>query len=146
MTSTSFKIKDRILALDIGDKRIGVAVSDPFGFFAVEVGLILRDNDTKAIEKIENYCKDYKVKKIVAGLPYNMDGTLGSQAEKTIKFMEKLSKEYEIIYQDERLTSFEAEEILKKEKKKYTKNKGLVDIKSACLILESYLGGQNGRN
>lgn len=140
------ELKDRILGLDIGDKRIGVAVSDPFGLFAVEVGLILRDNDKHAIEQIEKYCNDYKVKKIIAGLPYNMDGTLGEQAKKTIKFIEKLSEFYEIIYQDERLTSFEAEEILKREKKKYTRNKGLIDIKSACLILESYLGEQNGRN
>lgn len=134
------ELKERILGLDVGDKRIGVAVSDPFGLFASEVGVVIRDNDTRAIEEIKKYCETYKVKKIVSGLPYNMDGTLGEQAKKTMKFMEKLSEIYEIIYKDERLTSFEAEEILKKEGKKYTKNKGLVDVKSACLILQSYLG------
>lgn len=138
------ELKERILGLDVGDKRIGVAVSDPFGLFASEVGVIIRDNDNKAIDSIINYCETYKVKKIVAGLPYNMDGTVGVQAEKTLQFMKKLEKSYEIIYKDERLTSFEAEEILKKEKKKYTKNKGLVDVKAACLILQSYLGEQNG--
>ena len=74
-----------------------------------------------------------------------MDGTKGAQAEKTIKFIENLSNHYEIVYIDERLSSFEAEEILKKEKKKYTKNKGLVDMKAACLILQTYLGEQNDK-
>ncbi len=138
------EIKDRILGLDIGEKRIGVAISDPFGLFSSALGVILRVTDDMAIEEIKKYCQTYNVKKIVAGLPYNMDGTLGFQAQKTLKFMSKLEKFYEIIYKDERLTSFEAEEILKKEKKKYTKNKGLVDAKAACLILQSYLGEQNG--
>ncbi len=138
------ELKDRILGLDVGDKRIGVAISDPFGLFSSPLGVVVRDNDDKAIEKIVEYCKTYGVKKIVAGMPYNMDGTVGVQGEKTLKFMNKLEKKYEIVYKDERLTSFEAEEILKKEKKKYTKNKGLVDVKAACLILQSYLGEQNG--
>ncbi|MDO5438275.1 MAG: Holliday junction resolvase RuvX [bacterium] len=138
------ELKDRILGLDVGDKRIGVAVSDPFGLFASEVGVVTRENDNRAIEEIKKYCENYKVKKIVVGLPYNMDGSMGSQAEKTLKFIQKLENLYEIVYKDERLTSFEAEEILKKEKKKYTKNKGLVDVKAACLILQSYLGEQNG--
>ncbi len=137
------EIKKRILGLDIGDKRIGVSISDPFGLFATGVGVIIRDNDKKAAEEIKKYCKLYEVEKIVSGLPYNMDGTLGKQAQKTMDFMKSLSDDYEIIYRDERLTSFEAEEILKKEKKKYTKDKGLVDIKAACLILQSYLGEQN---
>ena len=137
------EIKKRILALDVGDKRIGVAVSDPFHLFASEVGVVYRDNDKKALAEIEVICEKYQVETIVSGLPYNMDGSLGAQAEKTINFVDRLSEKYNVIYRDERLTSFEAEEILKKEKKKYTKNKGLVDVKSACLILQSYLGEQN---
>lgn len=137
------EIKKRILGLDIGDKRIGVAVSDPFGLFASEVGVIYRDNDKKALAEIIQICEKYQVETIVSGLPYNMDGTLGEQAKKTVDFMDRLSDKYSVLYRDERLTSFEAEEILKKEKKKYTKNKGLVDVKSACLILQSYLGEQN---
>lgn len=138
------ELKERILGLDIGDKRIGVAVSDPFGLFSTEVGVILREDDKKALSEIIKYCETYNVKTIVAGLPYNMDGTIGIQGNKTLNFMSKLPSEFEIIYKDERLTSFEAEEILKKEKKKYTRNKGLVDVKAACLILQSYLGEQNG--
>ncbi len=138
------ELKERIIALDVGDKRVGVAVSDPFGLFASALGVVTRENDSRAIEIIEKYCKTYNVKKIVCGLPYGMDGTLGVQAKKTLLFIEPLKNNYEIIYKDERLTSFEAEEILKKEKKKYTKNKGLVDVKAACLILQSYLGEKNG--
>lgn len=137
------ELKKRIICLDVGDKRIGVAVSDPFGLFASEVGLILRTSDDAALSEIKNYCKQYNTNKILSGLPYNMDGSIGEQAQKTVKFMEKLGEGFEVIYRDERLTSFEAEEILKKEKKKYTKNKGLVDMKSACIILQSYLGEQN---
>lgn len=138
------EIKERVLALDVGDKRIGVAVSDPFFLFATGLKIIIRENDNKALEEIKEICQTYKIKKIVVGLPYNMDGTIGAQAKKTVKFTEKLKNDFEIIYRDERLTSFEAEEMLKKENKKYTKNKGLVDIKAACIILQSYIGEQNG--
>ena len=138
------EINERVSALDVGDKRIGVAVSDPFFLFATGLKVIIRENDNKALEEIKEICQTYKIKKIVVGLPYNMDGTIGAQAKKTVKFTEKLENDFEIIYRDERLTSFEAEEMLKKENKKYTKNKGLVDIKAACIILQSYIGEQNG--
>ena len=133
---------NRIMALDIGDKRIGAAFSDPFGIFVSKTELILREknNDKKALDIIEEYCKTYNVLKIVVGVPYNMDGTFGFQAKKNIEFIEPLKGKYEIIYQDERLTSCEAEEMLKLEKKKYTKNTGLVDMRSAAIILEDYLG------
>ena len=126
---------NRIMALDIGDKRIGAAFSDPFGIFVSKTELILREknNDKKALDIIEEYCKTYNVLKIVVGVPYNMDGTFGFQAKKNIEFIEPLKGKYEIIYQ-------EAEEMLKLEKKKYTKNKGLVDMRSAAIILEDYLG------
>lgn len=138
------EIKERVLALDVGDKRIGVAVSDPFFLFATGLKVIIRENDNKALEEIKEICQTYKIKKIIVGLPYNMDGSIGAQAKKTVKFTEKLESDFEIIYRDERLTSFEAEEMLKKENKKYTKNKSLVDIKAACIILQSYIGEQNG--
>ncbi len=131
---------NRIMALDIGDKRIGAAFSDPFGLFVSQTALILRNNDKKALDEIEDYCKKYNVVKILVGVPYNMDGTLGFQAQKNLDFISPLKEKYNLIYRDERLTSFQAEELLKKQHVKYTKNKGLVDIKSACIILEDYLG------
>ncbi len=132
---------NRIMALDIGDKRVGVALSDPFGIFLSKTELILRqNNDKKALNSIEELCKEYNVQKILVGVPYNMDGTFGFQAQKNIEFIAPLKEKYELIYRDERLTSFDAEEELKKRKVSYSKNKGLVDMKSAAIILEDYLG------
>ena len=109
---------NRILALDIGDKRIGAAFSDPFGIFVSKSELILRENDKKALEAIEKLCVEYNVQKIVVGVPYNMDGSFGFQAKKNVEFIAPLKEKYEIIYHDERLTSFQAEEALKLQKVK----------------------------
>ena len=134
---------ERILGLDIGTKRIGVAITDPLCIFAREETLILRKNDNEARSEIVKIAREYKVKTIVAGLPYNVDGTVGFQAQDCINFIKPLEKDFKIVYCDERYTSSEAEELLRKEGKKYTKDKGLVDKKAACLILEEYLRGLN---
>ena len=82
--------------------------------------------------------KDNNVGKIVAGLPINMDGTKGFQAQDCEKFASKI-KDYEVIFEDERLTSEQAEENLRERKVNFKKDKGLVDVESACIILEQYL-------
>ncbi len=130
---------DKVIGLDIGKKRIGIAISDIMGLIAHPVETISREPEESAIEKIKQLCKDNGVKKIVAGLPKNMNNTIGEQAQDCIKFTEKLKNEYEIIYEDERLTSRQAEYILAQTGRKYTKNKQLVDLKSACIILQQYL-------
>lgn len=136
-------IRDRIVGLDIGTKRIGVAVCDPMWIVASEVGLVERKNgksgDKMALDEIEKICEKYNTNKILIGVPYNMDGTLGFQAQNCIDFIKPLDGKYKILYHDERLSSNEAEALLRKEGKKYTRNKGLVDIKSACLILQDYI-------
>ncbi len=136
-------IKGRIVALDIGTKRIGVAVCDPMWIVVSKVGLVERKNSPKgdqmALDEIKKICDEYNTKTILIGVPYNMDGTLGFQAQNCIDFIKPLEGEYKILYHDERLTSFEAEEMLKKEGKKYTKNKGMVDVLSACIILQDYI-------
>ena len=134
---------ERILALDIGTKRIGTAISDPFGIFATELELVLRKNDAQAITDIKKLAEKYMVKKIVVGVPYDTEGNIGPQAQNCIDFAKKLEDNFEIIYIDESMTSYEAEQILRTQKKKYTKNKGLVDLKAAALILTDYLN--NGR-
>ncbi len=140
---------ERILGLDIGEKRIGVAISDPLGIIASELELVLRTTDKAAIARIISLARENGVKTIVAGVPYdnNDDATVGPQAQKCIDFANAVNtaanNEFEIEFWDETLSSFQAEELLKKEKKRYTKNKGLVDLKSACLILGEYL--QYGR-
>jgi putative Holliday junction resolvase len=130
---------DKVLGLDIGKKRIGIAMSDIMGLIAHPVETISREPENAAIEKIKKLCKDNSIKKIVAGLPKNMNNTIGEQAQDCIKFADKLKDEYEIIFEDERLTSRQAEFILAQTGHKYTKDKQLVDLKSACLILQQYL-------
>ena len=133
------EIKKRIVALDIGTKRIGIAVSDAMWLGAVPLYTIERKNDKEALVKIEKVCKEYNTDTILIGVPYNMDGTLGFQAQDCINFIKPLKNKYVILEQDERLSSNEAENILKNKGKKYTKNKGLVDTVAAAVILESYL-------
>ena len=129
----------RILGLDIGKKRIGIAMSDAMGIIAQPVETILREPEDKAVEKIKSICQQNQVKKIVAGLPKHMNNTIGEQAQDCINFTEYLKPDYEIIFEDERLTSRQAEYILAQTGRKYTKDKQLVDLKSACIILQQYL-------
>ncbi len=132
-------INKRIVALDIGTKRIGVAVSDALWLGATPLKLILRKEDSKAREEIIQICNSYQTNLILIGVPYNMDGTLGFQAKNCLNFIKPLEKDFEILYQDERLSSEAAENILKNKGKKYTKNKGLVDTTAAAIILQDYL-------
>ncbi len=129
----------KVMALDVGTKRIGVALSDFLQVIAVPHSCIPRQPEAKAIEEIIKIAKENRVEKIVIGVPVNMDGSIGSQAQDCINFSQKIVG-FDIILEDERLTSEEAEERLKERKVNFQKNKGLVDIESACVILEQYLG------
>lgn len=128
----------KIMALDIGTKRIGVAISDFLLMLANGHSCVEREPENKALETILKIAKENKVEKIVVGVPLNMDGTHGSQADDCKSFASKINS-YEIIFEDERLTSEQAEENLRNKKIDFRKNKGLVDIESACIILEQYL-------
>lgn len=133
------ELKKRIIALDIGTKRIGVAVSDALWMGATPVKLIQRKEDKKALDEICSICTEYNTDTILIGVPYNMDGTLGFQAKNCLNFIKPLREKYVILEQDERLSSTQAEEILRQKGKKYTKNKGLVDVAAACVILSEYI-------
>ena len=128
----------KVMALDIGTKRIGIALSDYLLMLANGHSYIQREPETKALEAIQKIAKENNVKKIVVGIPLNMDGTKGFQAENCEQFASKIQG-YEIIFEDERLTSDEAEQRLRAKKIDFRKNKGLVDMESACVILEQYL-------
>ena len=134
--------KERVLGLDIGTKRIGVAISDLLFVTAQPLKAVFRTSDEKAVEEISKIINEYNIKTIVAGLPKNMDGTTGPQAQNCINFMDNFSS-VNVIFEDERLTSRQAEFILKEQGKKYTKQKHLVDIESACLILQQYMDKQS---
>ena len=131
----------RVLGLDIGTKRIGLAMSDPLLITAQPFDTISRKPERDALERITDIIKTYNVKKIVAGLPLMMNGDYGQQAQDCEEFTKKLEQKTNIsvILVDERLTSFEAEEILKKQGVKYTKDKGKVDMIAASIILQEYL-------
>ena len=128
----------KIMALDVGTKRIGVALSDYLNVIATPYITLSRVPEEKAIEEIFKIAKDNRVEKIVVGVPINMDGTQGFQAQDCIEFAQNLQG-FDIIFEDERLTSEEAEQRLKSRKIDFRKNKGLVDMESACVILEQYL-------
>lgn len=132
-------IMHKIMALDVGTKRIGVAISDFLQVIATPHSCVQRVPEEKAVEEIIKIAKENRVEKIVVGVPRNMDGSIGYQAEDCIKFSQKFDG-FDIILEDERLTSEEAEERLRERKIDFRKNKGLVDIESACVILEQYLG------
>lgn len=129
----------KIMALDIGTKRIGVAMSDFLHVIATGNCVIDRQPEDLAVEKIKKLAQENKVKTIVSGIPVNMDGTQGEQAKDCINFMKNFENDFEIVFEDERLTSEQAEENLRERKVDFRKNKGLVDIESACIILEQYL-------
>lgn len=128
----------KVMALDIGTKRIGIALSDYLLMLANGHSYILREPEENALESIKKIAKENHVEKIVVGLPLNMDGTKGFQAENCEEFASKI-KDFEVIFEDERLTSDTAEENLRNKKIDFRKDKGLVDIESACIILEQYL-------
>lgn len=128
----------KIMALDIGTKRIGIALSDFLLITAQGHSFIPREPEHQALETIYKIAKENHVEKIVVGVPFNMDGSQGFQAENCKEFASKIQG-YDIIYEDERLTSSQAEENLREKKIDFRKNKGLVDIESACIILEQYL-------
>lgn len=132
---------NRFLGLDVGSKRIGVAISDPLFITGQPVKTISRTSDANAIEEIKEICKEYNVSAIVVGLPKNMNGSLGSQAIATQNFADLIKEQIgiNIEFVDERLTSKEAERYLIEQNKKPSKNKGLIDMASAVIILQQYL-------
>ncbi|MBZ4662447.1 MAG: ruvX [Caloramator sp.] len=131
----------RILGLDVGDKTIGVAVSDPLGWTAQGVKTIKRIGIKKDLQEILNIIKEYNVEKIVVGLPKNMNGTLGPQSEKVLNFCDKLKEvcNLEIILEDERLTTVAAERMLIEADMHWSKRKKVIDTIAATYILQGYL-------
>ena len=126
------------MALDIGTKRIGVALSDFLHITANGHSCVPREPEKDALSRIKEIASENSVSTIVVGVPINMDGTYGFQAEDCKNFAGKLSG-FDIVFEDERLTSNQAEENLRNRKIDFRKNKSLVDIESACIILEQYL-------
>ena len=131
----------RIMGLDIGDKTIGVAVSDLMGMTAQGIKTIKRTSKKNDIEEIKQIIKEKQVNLIVSGLPKNMNGTVGPQGEKVQKFCELIKEEtgLNIEFWDERLTTVAAEKTLITADVSRKKRKNVIDMMAAVLILQGYL-------
>lgn len=133
----------RILGVDYGDKRIGVAISDPLGIMAQGVAVIGKGESFEGdIRELKRIIKKYEgVDEIVVGLPKTLAGKIGPQAEKALAFVEALKKEFKlnIVTWDERLTTVEAERTLIEAGLSRQKRKKIIDKSAAAAILQSYL-------
>lgn len=132
----------RILGIDYGDSRIGIAVSDLLGWTANGVETIQWSGDiSKAIDRIIELVKQYSAEKLVVGFPKNMNGTIGPRGEKTLEFIDMLSQKTsaEIIKWDERLTTVAANRMMHEIGMKTSKKKKVVDQIAAVYILQGYL-------
>ena len=131
----------RLVGLDIGEKRIGIAVSDELGLTAQGVSTLYRKNLKDDLSRLAEIIREQSAEKIVVGLPRNMNGTYGPQAEKVKDFMEELTPKLplEVIYQDERMTTIVAERTLLEGNISRKKRKTVVDKLAAVLILQAYL-------
>lgn len=129
------------LALDVGRKRIGVAGCDRTGLIATGITTIERKSFERDVEQIRQLVIQRQINVLVVGLPYSMDGSLGFQARQVKKFAYRVGKALElpIEYVDERLTSYQAEQLIIAQKGSPSRNKGLVDRKAASLILQRWL-------
>ncbi len=131
----------RIIAFDIGDKTVGIAISDPNNTFALPCETLFRKRFFQDIEYLAKFAKDRDVGTIVCGLPLNFDGSESIQTAKTKSFVEELKKhtDIDIVFEDERFTSIQAEDDLifggvRRENRKKT-----IDSIAASYILEGYL-------
>jgi len=130
----------RLLALDIGDARIGIAVSDPMRMIASPVEVLHRVGWGPDSRHIRDLCDRYETDEIVSGLPLNMDGTEGFQAKKVREFCAQLEKlGLKVFYQDERLSTVTAEDALLEDDMSRLARKGTVDKVAAAVILRQWL-------
>ncbi len=135
----------RILGIDYGDARVGVAVSDLMGLTAQGVGTIKNTSRKKLLSELTAVLDEYKPDTVVIGLPKNMDGSEGFRAEETYKFADALKKIYKgkVVFYDERLSSLEAKRYLTETSTFGKKRKNVLDTVAACIILEGYLASHN---
>ncbi|ELS02015.1 RNAse H-fold protein YqgF [Xenococcus sp. PCC 7305] len=135
------KEKISALGLDVGKKRVGVAGCDGTGLIATGITTINRSSWVEDIRQLQEIIKEREVTILVIGLPYSMSGELGFQARQVQKFAAKISPALglPIEYVDERLTSHEATNQLKSQKRFSTYDKGLIDRQAAAIILQRWL-------
>ena len=137
-------MNERIVCLDIGDVRIGVAVSDPTGTIASPVEVIQRVGWGPDVKKIKAICDRYETNRILSGLPLNMDGSEGFQAGKVRDFCRQLEAAgMNVTFQDERLSTVSAEEALLEDGMSRQGRKKKVDKVAASVILQQWLNSRD---
>ncbi len=131
----------RILGLDVGSRRIGIAVSDPLNITAQGLETLQRQNKRTDLGALEKIVREYQIKEIVVGLPLRMSGAEGIQSDKMLLFAEDLRKRFRIPVHlwDERLTSAEANRLLRETDMSIEKRAGAVDRMAAVLILQGWM-------
>lgn len=132
---------ERYMGLDIGNKTIGIALSDPLFMIANAHKTIKRTNVEKDIDDLEDTIREFNVSRIIVGMPYNMNNTVGPQAQRVMSFIDLLKRrvDNEIIYIDERMTTISAERVLIESNVRREKRKEHIDKIAATYILQSYL-------
>lgn len=131
----------RILCIDYGDVRTGIAVSDSLGFLAVGLGIVRATGARDLIAHIKEKANEYDVGLIVIGNPVNMNGTSGSRSDKVRSFAERLEKAIgiKVVMYDERCTTMAAHRILNETDTRGKKRKNVIDTLSAQIILQNYM-------
>lgn len=144
MNESNEKKSGRVLCIDFGDKRTGLAVSDESRFIATGLCTVTAQGLKKLAETIKEKTADYSISEIVMGLPVNMDGSESNRAEKTKKFADILSEYFKIpvILQDERLTTDYAYGIMDDIGTRQKNKKKNIDTLSAEIILQEYLDSE----
>ena len=137
----------KYIAFDIGDKRIGIAVSDPFGEMALPLETYYRKNFKKDIEYLVKIAKDRYADVIVCGLPLNFDGSKSEQTLKTESFIEEIRKNTDItiVTEDERFTTLEARRLLLEADMRRQDRKAVIDKVAASYILDTYMLKQKNK-
>ena len=131
----------RVLAIDLGSKNIGIAISDALGLTVRPLETIRRSSDEKDIARMKLLVDDLEAEAVVIGLPLRMDGTMGDAANGVMLFTEKLRARIDVpvLTQDERLTSYEAEQMMSERGFSRSKRRARSDEFAAMIILRDYL-------
>ena len=136
---------ERCLGLDVGDRRIGVSLSDPLGWTAAPLPPLERVSWKKDLAGVRSLLEEHKVGVVVVGLPIRMDGTRGERAERTLEFVRRLqaTTRVPVVTWDERLTTVEAERRMVEDDVRRERRREVVDGIAACLILQGYLDNRH---
>ncbi len=131
----------RIIGLDVGDKRTGVALSDPSETMALGLCVIEAEGIKALVKRVKDIAAEHEAARIVVGLPLNMDGSSGERARRSLKVARKLRDEtgLEVMTWDERLTTVQAERVLLEADLSRSRRKRVIDKMSAVLMLQGYL-------